>query len=285
MRFVAVVNSAEEATQAKFMVESLRSFGGEYSDSPVWIFYPSHYVPETLSALRYVEIVPLDIEAQARHYPLADKVCACAKAEEMMEAEPGSLAWVNLDCLFVNPPVLFEVGASFEAALRPVHLRNVGSSAGQPLDEYWKTVYDTIGLKDAEYAVESFVDGQTLRPYFNTHCFSIHSARGILQAWRECFLRLIFDRGFQDGPCQDELHQVFLHQVVFSALVTRSVKRDRIRMLPPEYGYPLHLQERIPASRRFQFLNSTVCAVYEEAKSFTGIEISEPLTSWLKAQR
>ncbi len=153
------------------------------------------------------------------------------------------------------------------------------------MDDYWQRVYDCVGMKEVGYSVESFVDCQTLRPYFNTHCFSINSAVGLLQAWREAFKELFSEGTFQTGPCQDELHQVFLHQVIFSALVTRSLKRERICMLPPEYSYPLHLQERIPADRRFEFLNSTVCTVYEEAKALTGMEISEPLSSWLKAHQ
>ena len=283
MHFITVVNSEAEAAQARFMIESLRAFGGQLCDSPVWIFRPDGSVAGDLSILKNVEVIPLEIAAPCQHYELADKVFACARAEELLGSGAGSLAWINLDCLFVNPPVLFELGPSFEAALRPVHLRNVGSPAGEPLDDYWKKVYACTGVNEAGYSVESFVDCQTLRPYYNTHCFSVQAAKGILQVWRECFAALISDPDFQAGPCHDELHRVFLHQVVLSALITKSMERSRIRMLPPEYSYPLHLQQQISPDHRLNLLNSTVCTVYENANLLTGIEVAGPLGSWLKA--
>jgi len=285
MHFVTVVSSREEEDQATFMIDSLHSFGGELRESCVWIFCPGAYVPQTFSSLKNVEVWPLEMEIPYRHYDLADKVFACARAEEMLDAQPGSLAWINLDCLFVNPPLLFDLGPAFDAALRPVHLRNVGSTVGEPLDEYWKTIYDCIGVEAGVWTVESFVDGQTIRPYFNTHCFSINPAKGILQAWRKYFQALVSDCAFQAGPCQDELHRVFLHQVVLSALIMKSLDRDRILMLPPEYSYPLHLQQMIPPSRQFKSLNSTVCTVYEEADVLAGIEVADPLRSWLMEHR
>jgi hypothetical protein len=279
MIFVTVVNSAGEARQVRFMIESLRRLGGELSDTFVMIFRPVDSTAD-LPYLEHVDILPLEIEASCRQFPLADKVFACARAEALVGGQSGSLAWISQDCLFVNPPVLFELQDPFDAALRPVHLRNVVSLVGEPLDAYWSRVYACTGAAEAGYAVESFVDCQAIRPYFNTHCFSIRPSLGILQAWRECFQELIMDNSFQAGPCRDELHQVFLHQVVLSALITRSVPRERIRLLPPEYSYPLHLQAQLPPERRLQWLDSTVCTVYEE-EALTAMEASGPLTAWL----
>jgi hypothetical protein len=284
--FLTVVNTKQEEHQARFLIESLRSFGGELRACPVWVFVPGTVDPGDFDAMENVAVFPLDIEAPYRHYILADKVFACARAEELAGAESHSLVWLNLDCLIANPPVLFDLGPAFDAALRPVHIKNVGSPAQEPLDDYWKTVYRMIDVEGASYTVESFVDAQILRPYFNTHCFSINPARGILQVWREYFKSLVIDKKFQAGPCQDELHQVFLHQVVLSAVIMKSLDRARIRMLPPEYSYPLHLQQRLPASRRVKILNSLVCAVYEEDESrLSDFEVQEPLKSWLAAHQ
>jgi len=282
IRFLTVVNTKQEERQARFLIESLRSFGGELRESPVWVFAPEKVDLGDFDAMEGVVVFPLDIKAPYHHYILADKVFACARAEELAGAEIGSLVWLNLDCLIVNPPVLFDLGPAFDAALRPVHIKNVGSLAQEPLDDYWKAVYQMIGVEGASYTVESFVDAQILRPYFNTHCFSINPARGLLQAWREYFKSLVTDKKFQAGPCQDDLHQVFLHQVVLSAVIMKSLDQARIRMLPPEYSYPLHLQQRLPASRRVKNLNSLACAVYEKDEfHLSDFEIQEPLKSWL----
>jgi len=279
--FLTVVNSKQEERQARRLIESLRSFGGQLRDCPVWVFAPRSQALDDLAGMRNVARYPLEIEAPCRHYELADKVFACAKAEELAGAEIRSLVWLNLDCLIINPPILFDLGPSFDAALRPVHIRNVGSLAQEPLDDYWSTVYRVVGVDSAPDTVESFVDAQRLRPYFNTHCFSINPARGILQMWRECFRSLVTNPAFQAGPCHDEVHQVFLHQVVLSAIITKLLDSGHIRMLPADYSYPLHLQQRLPPSRRLQSLGQMVCAVYEDADSIKDIEIPEPIGAWL----
>jgi hypothetical protein len=282
LRFLTVVNSIQGVRQARLLMESLRSFGGEFGNCPVWVFVPGTVDLGDFATLKNVSVFPLDIEAPYRHYELADKVFACARAEELAGVESQSLVWLNLDCLMINPPALFDLGSAFDAALRPVHIKNVGSLAQEPLDDYWKTVYRAIGVEDAPFTVESFVDSQTLRPYFNTHCFSINPVRGILQAWREYFKLVVTDKEFQAGPCRDGLHRLFLHQVVLSALIMKSLDPARIRILPPEYSYPLHLQHRLPISRRVKNLNALVCAVYED-EDLSSYEVQEPLKSWLAA--
>jgi hypothetical protein len=283
MIFVTVVNSQAEAVQAALMIDSLRAFGGDLQDSDVLVFLPNGDQPGDLSKQEHVTLLPLEMEESFRHYALADKVFACAEAEARVASQTASLAWINLDCLFVNPPVLFELDPAHDAAFRPVHLRNVGSLVSQPLDDYWKRIYACVGMTESKYSVESFVDARLIRPYFNTHCFSINPALGVFQAWRKYFEMLITDSDFQAGPCGDELHRVFLHQVVLSALVMKRIDHRRIRMLPPEYSYPLHLQDRLSPSRRFASLNSTICTVYEDANVLSRIEVEEPLKSWLTA--
>jgi hypothetical protein len=119
----------------------------------------------------------------------------------------------------------------------------------------------------------------------NILLFAVNPARGLLQRWLECFERLIGDREFQTGACQDELHQVFLHQAVFSALMAASLVPDQIRILPPAYNYPYHLQASIPEDRRAQALNDLTTIAYEDCSlnptELTDIEIREPLQSWL----
>ena len=102
MIFMTVVNSAGEARQVRFMIESLRRFGGELSDSSVMIFRPVDSTAD-LPHLEHVDILPLEIEASCRQFPLTDKVFACARAEALVGGQSGSLAWISQDCLFVNP--------------------------------------------------------------------------------------------------------------------------------------------------------------------------------------
>jgi hypothetical protein len=285
--FLILFRSEAGERLARIAIESLRAFGGQLRDCPVWAFLTDpNRVSRALPGLEGVHCLPLTVEEGCPPYPLADKVAACAQAEAMAGPGVRSLVWLSLDCLIINPPVLFDLGptpgvAPADAAFRPVHHRNVGSLAREPLDGFWQGIYRALEVGEMPYTVESFVDGQTLRPYFNTHCFAFNPAVGLGRAWWAHFKAMASDQAFQAGPCRDELHQIFLHQAILSTLVPKMLDWERVRPLPPQYNYPLNLLNEMSADRRAPVLNSLVNAVYEDAFPWGEIEVQEPLHSWL----
>jgi len=290
VRFLTAVSTVEGALAARLAIESLRTFGGTLSACPAWVFCrvgpgcdPAE-VERACAELEEVQVQPLVREAGAQPYPFRDKVQASAQAEAMAGPTVRSLVWLSPSCLIVRPPALFDLAPPLAAAFRTVHHRNIGSLAHEPLDAFWTGVYGAVGLGDAPYTVESFADRWEIRPYFNTLCFAIDPTRGLCRAWATRFEELVADRAFQEGPCQDPLRRVFLHQAVLSALVAKELERQEVRLLPPEYSYPLHMHDEVPPERRARALNDLVCAAYEDAIPIDGIAIEEPLRSWLKAR-
>jgi len=248
----------------------------------VWAFVLNpDRVSHALPGIERVKRFPLAVKERFPPYPFAEKVYACARAEELAETEIRSLVWLSLDCLIVNPPLLFNLDPSADAAFRPVHHRNVGSPAHEPLDDFWQEIYRALKVDDMPYTVESFVDGQTLRPYFNSHCFAFNPATGLCRAWWTHFKAMVTNEAFQSGLCRDELHQIFLHQAILSTLVAKKLDWKRVRLLPPEYNYPLNLLDEMSPECRATNLNSLVSAVYEDAFPWGSIEIQQPLRSWL----
>ena len=243
--FFTLVSSIEAGQRLRLLIESLRAFGGQFSQAPFWIFWSSNYDPMELMSeypeKNGVAWIPLAAEDSLPRYYFARKVLACAQAEEVAAASVRSLVWLDPNCLIVQPPALFDLRPAYEAAFRPVHIRNVGSLAAEPLDEFWEPVYRTTGMQSMPFTVQSFVDAQTVRPYFNTNLFSIDPAKGVLRQWLEYFKALVTDQQFQAGACSSELHQIFLHQAILSTLVAKLLPVEHIRILPPEYSYPLHL--------------------------------------------
>jgi hypothetical protein len=286
--FLILFRSKAGEQLARIVIESLRAFGGPLRDCPVWAFLlDPDRLPQALHGLEEVHRFPLAIEGAFPRYPFAEKVAASAQAEVMAGPDIRALVWLSLDCLVINPPLLFDLGPSVgvapaDVAFRPVHHRNIGSPAHQPPDGFWQGVYRAVEVDDVPYTIESFADGQTLRPYFNTHCFAFDPALGLGRAWWAAFKALVSDQAFQAGPCRDELHQIFLHQAILSTLVAKLLDWERVRLLPPEYNYPLNLLDEMPQDRRAPVLNDLVNAVYEDAFPWDGIEIRQPLRSWLR---
>lgn len=284
--FVTLVGGAGSREKAKLLIDSLRTFGGSTSRCPIWVFEADpEGAPCADLAGDGVQVHPLEVPESVRGNWFAAKVCACAQAEKMAGPEIHSLVWLAPDCLVIRPPSLLNLGPGCLAAVRPVHHKNVGLRADEPLDPFWQGVYRAAGLDHAGKTVESFVDGDLLRPYYNSHVLAVKPGRGIFREWFRVFEALVGDQAFQEAACRDDAHQVFLHQAALSAVLARELSPESLRLLPPQYSYPYNLHGQVPAGRRAQALNDLVCIAYEDRPlhpdQVDDIEIHEPLRSWL----
>jgi hypothetical protein len=285
--FMTKVRTPADKSAARLLIESIRAFGGGMSSCPFWMF---DLDPQDTSCQKLesaaVRIIPLEVPKNLLGYHFGDKVYTCARAEELAPSSVHSLVWIDPSCLVVNPPVLYGLAGEMDAAVRPVHIRNVGLREAEPLDAYWKKIYETVGEHDIDVFVESFVDRQLIRAYFNTHAFAVNPAKRLLHAWLEGFEKLIGDQEFQAGACQDEIHRVFLHQAVLSALLAASLAPNRMQILPPDYSYPYNLHQSLAPDRRATALNDLVSFTCEDRSiapaGVTDIVIREPLRLWLE---
>ena len=233
-----------------------------------------------------VEPVPLEPSASPDRYFFGRKVAACAQMETMAEGRYGSTVWMAPQCLVIRPPCLLRLEPPLGAALRAVHVKNVGASAEARPDAFWTAVYGLVGVEPPATTVYSLVDGQEIRPYYNSHLFSVVPDRGILRRWLTLFERAVNDEDLQRGPCADELHRIFLHQALLSALVGLELGPGSVRPLPPPYSYPLHFHQNVPAPGRARRLDECVCPVYEGAFVFPdtlcGLAPGPELQEWFE---
>ncbi len=289
--FFTLVRSSADANSAKILIESLREFGGRLSNSRFWVFLSNRLTsPPELQELPDVDFFPVEIETEHSKYILGDKVYVCAQAEKMAAVRQiDTIVWMSAYSMICKPPDLFDLGSNLDAALRAVHIKNIGSPIAEPVDPFWQAVYSKIDLHGSALSVISLVDGLSIRPYFNTHLFSLRTDVRLLESWSKLFYDLITDSDFQDRYCQDIEHQIFLHQAVFSTLTLKVIDWSRVRQLPTSYSYPLHLHHRVPVPQRARSLNDQVCPVYEGQfeypESLNGLEVNEPLETWLSTRK
>jgi hypothetical protein len=285
--FFTLGTTAEDLRAVALMVGSLRTFGGELAEAPLFIYTTDVQAATQLEAAN-TRLVLLNDADRLPTYPFRMKVAACAQAEQLAPPGTGSLVWIDPYVLVVQPPLEFDLGENYDAAFRPVHIRNVGLPPEEPLDAFWKGIYTAAGVDEISTTTTSFIDGQCLRSYFNSHTFSVNPALGLMQRWKILFQRLAIDPSFQSSACGDETHRVFLFQALLSALIASSIESGRVRILPPSYNYPYHLQEQISADSQLTALNEAVCFTYEDLSihpaTLSGIQVYEPLRSWLEAQ-
>jgi hypothetical protein len=246
-----------EAQKARLMIESIRAFGGTLAKCPVWLFHPPELdIGQRFENYDNVKLVPLLINEPFRSYLFSHKVFATAQAEETIPANNRQVVWLDFGYLAVRPFDFPSLAPNFDFALRPVHIRNVGSPAAEPPDGYWSSIYKSVGLDSLPaWTVESFVDGQAIWPYYNVSGFAFDPERKMMSLWREHFAKLVCDQSFQARHCPDSWHRIFLHQAVFSALIAKHIPKDRIYNLPTTFAYPLHLHKELVAAGRALSIN------------------------------
>jgi len=169
---------------------------------------------------------------------------------------------------------------------RRAALEDPGRAAGVPSDTTGDARRAATGSGRSGLTVESFVEGETLRPFFNSHGFALRPGLGLCRRWLEAFEELVGDAAFTAAACADELHRVFLFQAVLSAVLDVTVGPSRLRLLPPTYSYPYNLHGRVPAARRATALEDLVSVVYEgrslRPAEVADVAVGEPLRSWLE---
>ena len=275
---------AEDLPAARLMIHSLRRFGGELAGCPVWVFSRDAQACRCLEDER-TRVLPLVLPEVLATIPFGEKAAACAQAEQIAGGQVGTLVWIDPACLVVQPPLGFVLEAGAQAAFRPVHIRNVGLPPGEPLDAFWTGIHQAVGVEDTPTTVTSFVDGQLLRTYFNSHAFAINPALGLMGRWSTLLQSLAGDAHFMASACADPRHRTFLFQALLSTLVAASLGADQVRLLPPTYNYPYHLQGQIAPPQRAGRINALVCLTCEEhslhPQALSGIGVDEPLKSWL----
>jgi len=248
LAFASVVfPRGDSETNALLLADSIRSFAGGLSDSPLRFYTPgdvtglSEGFRDRLSGLD-ATLVPFTLDDGLRGFPFMAHAFAAARAEEDAAGEAGVLAWLSPNTLVLGEPLDFLLGDGVSLGFRPVHHTLIGSLFGEPLDPFWSLIYELCGVPEERvFPMDTHVDGATLRPYFNSGILVARPGRGLMKAWRDKYVEVHDEpalRGFYEG---DGRYRVFVHQAVLSGVILSGLDADEMVELPPSYNYPLHL--------------------------------------------
>ncbi len=257
---------------------SLNKFGGECASWRRLLVSP-----EGASTNESTIALALPVELAA--FQFAAKVAACARAEEIALQEGHDLLiWSASDLLFVSPPHDLLLASSQSIALRPVHHKNIGLAAQSELDVFWREVYHAVDVKDPTDSVLTFIEQDVIRPYYNSHLFALRPELGLCREWWALFAELIRDPHTAEW-CADELHRIFLHQALLSALICKRIPEAGRVLLPPSYSYPYNLHAQVPLTRRAASLDEVVCFTWEtrdlHPDQVCDIELGASFREWL----
>jgi hypothetical protein len=231
--FLLCVERGRLETEALLLVESLREFGGAFSQAPVYAFAPrpgfepDALTVERLEALGQVTMVKEPLVDRFADMPTFNKVAVSAWAERELDHE--TLVFTDTDCVFLDEPSEL-AGGEWLAAMRPVDRRIAGSRGKGKGEPFWRKMYAELGVKNEPW-VETAVGQMRIRAYWNTGLVAARRSAGLFVAWERALLRL-FDAGIVQGRWPQ-----FMDQLSWAG-VTADV-HDRVLILPHAYNYPL----------------------------------------------
>jgi glyoxylase-like metal-dependent hydrolase (beta-lactamase superfamily II) len=291
---VAIATCVTDTAQVRnvaLLLDSLRRFGGPIATAPVVVgFDESVRVPTRALERPGVRLVPLEAPPEARDYPYAYKAYAASRAEEIVAGSADTLIWLDAEILVLAPPTPLVLDAGHAVAMRPVYLRNaIGLAPDQPTDAFWAAILADNRLEAARLpVVETEVDTQKVRGYFNCGAIAVRPSLGLFREWARQMSARLADADYQRRACADGLHRVFLHQAVLSAIIVARTSPAQWRWLPRECGYPLHLHARLPAELRAARLADLSVVLHEneidQPGALDGIEVNQELRAFLDEQ-
>lgn len=267
------------------LCESIRKFGGAHANAEIISYSPRagrDVSAETRAQFKDMQVTHVHepLNAQFPNYPLANKVVSAADAEKRSSAE--WVVFVDSDKLILGDlsPLLTSKSA-FMA--RPVDKQNIAMrdfSDGE--GEYWKAVYELLGVGDISHRVTTSVDQVPIYPYFNSGLAFARRDAGIFGNWLTNFTRIM-----EAGICP-KVGSYFIEQSSLSATVL-AMGVD-FEVLPKHCNYPIHLHNQLPEQNRLHSLEEISTVHYHKIferhfydpwlKALEDFDLSSPKFAW-----
>lgn len=243
--------------QSLLLAESIREFGGDLKDTPIYSFHPRKGEP-ILSKTKKIfdaldvfhEQIILNIDYHD-YYP-GNKPIVCAYAEQNIDAE--ILVFLDSDkCIFSEPKELL-LPPNYNVGLRSEYGKGIGSKGKEDIqDVYWQKLYELLDVK-RETFVHTPIGNKKIRAYWNSGLVAVRRNAGIFTAWKNNFEKVMQHKL---EPAQGNY---FTDQTVLSATVC-SMEED-VFTFSPSYSYPLPLHNRLTKEFKMNRFDNIVSIHY-----------------------
>ncbi len=251
------------------LFESIRKFAGALRSVTLWCLVPA-YSKEITASFRNrlhgldVEFITFDVEETALRFPFITDARAAALAEDRARTRADILVWLSANTLVLQEPGHFFIPENKHLAYRPVHHTLVGSPCDEPPDGFWKKIYRHCHVPDDHiFPMNTHVDNNIIRPYFNAGILVTRPDDGLLQFWCDTFLRVYRHNEFHKIYEHDKRYTIFMHQAVLSGVILSRYTREQLQELPPTYNYPLHLYDEDVTPNRPTTIDDLVTVRHE----------------------
>lgn len=231
--FVCCVESGALETQTVRMIESLRRWGGKFSDAPLFAVTPRFGPPlarKTLDAFERLDVNYLRFQPQNKYSwkGFLNKHYAMAAVEDLSTTE--CVGWLDSDLLIVDEPdqLVLHEGEDFLAC--SPDRRGATTGADDPADVYWQEVCKIVGIDIEDLPwVTTELEKERIRLYFNSGVFVYRRSTGFSKHHLEATLKL-----FDARIASHSTGIYFTQHILGMAVVQMGLKW---RSLPHSHNY------------------------------------------------
>ncbi|MDF1540231.1 MAG: hypothetical protein P1Q69_15155 [Candidatus Thorarchaeota archaeon] len=202
---------------AVLLAESIRTYAGLVSQAPIWYFIPkigrefSDSAKNKLISLK-VELIPFDAKTEGMQVPFTAQVIAKSLAESKALGNTELLLWLNTNGLMINEPKDFILPDAKSLGYRPVHHILVGSRYKEPIDAFWRLVFEVCNVPEERiFSMTTHIDNEEIRPYFNAGTLAIRPEKHLFQRYHDVFFKVYQEPAFLKFYQKDERYAVFIH--------------------------------------------------------------------------
>ena len=238
--FASLLGTGEAEIDALRLARSIRTFGGEFCFNPIWLLSQrseaelSQATQQELFSLG-ARLITFDRDEAGSGFPFAAYVTAAGIAEGLAQGEASFLVMMAAETLILQAPTAFLLPAGKSLGGCPVHLKLLGSGFNDPVDDFWEQIYHACKVDIEQiYPLQTIVDEQLVRAYFNAGLLVVRPERGLLRAWQSDFEALNRLPEFEQFYQQHELYELFMHQTVLAGSILSLLKPEEFEQFPFE---------------------------------------------------
>ncbi len=250
---LTVVVCIERGTLEKYailLVRSLKKFGGFLSDSDLVLYNPRSYFRIGFDARQILKnegviLVDQSLNKRYKYYDLANKVIACAHAEENYKAD--YYLFLDTDTIILNAPEEIIPTEGYQLSLKPVHVKGVGTTGKDNNSDYWHTLFKFFGIDKCGQYVISSLDHCKIWGYWNSGVICSTSNFGLFREWKANFEKMI-SSNLLPG------HSLFFTEQVSLAITIHKFGLN-VMELPLKLNYPLNFHDKLEEGKRIENIN------------------------------
>jgi glycosyltransferase involved in cell wall biosynthesis len=253
IEFIILAEAGILERQGLLLCESIRKFGGRYSQADITILQPRHErMISYCGRLRFqslrAQVVEMSIVSPCPEYGTSYRALACGKYEPCSQAD--WLVFLDSDTVFLSEPDLELLQA--DVAVRPVDVKGMCTSGdGDPNDPYWRNLCHVCGVDyDSIPEVTTTVERARVKASYNGGLTVVKSETGLFAKTADFFLRSIAANlipspnnniGFPAGHGVVSARGGRLWGSAQACCSLAIAALDlSVRILPPSQNFPLH---------------------------------------------